>query len=400
MNTNPVQKSQQPPQQPEQAVVTDQQKAKRKPKLLKFLLTTILITLILVSSFLSYSIAYEKISIQQFPEAQQKIRHFVQNISFMPKTPKFLLEKSAIAHQEVTKHSFDISAALDSGELTSSLGVGSLDLVARGQIDYSDSKNLLLNMNASLTRDFNLDVKKKDDAIYFKINKIPPLLLAFLDLQPELLEPFLKNWIIYDSSKLDTSARKEIEAQERKSLSAKFLEESVQKYFDDTVFAKTKVETVEEDRLKFYKLTVDADADLINHIGELIAKESKENLPPPEYEISEDQKTKKLSDTIKSLSWEIYIDKENYYTQKIVMSASIELNQAVDAETAITNPMLPLLNNSTANFALVIKFADFGKPVIVQTPTETISFENFITQIMEMYVGSLEGVETSEVVPL
>ncbi len=312
----------------------------------------------------------------------------------------FLLEKSAIAHQEITKHSFDISAALDSNELISSLGMGSLDLLAKGQIDYSDSKNLILDMNASITRDFSFEVKKKDTTIYFKVNKIPPLLLTFLDLQPTQLEPLLSKWVAYDAAKLDTSARKQIEVQERESLSAKFLEESVQKYFDDEVFAKTKVETVEENEMKLYKLTVNADAELIDHIGEIIEKESKENLPPPEYEVPEDQKGGKLSDSVKRLSWEIYIDKKDYYTRKIAMSANLELSQMADTETAIANPMLPLLTDSTASFALVIKFADFGKPVIVQTPTESISFEDFIAQIMEMYVGSLEDVETDETLPL
>jgi hypothetical protein len=390
---NPAQSNQQTPQsqnlpgyKPGKKTAIKPKKPRKKSKILKVLLFVILITIVLGSLFLTHAIAYEKVKLTQFPKVQKTISHFVQSISFMPKTPKFLLEKSAIAHQEVTKHSFDISAALDSNELISSLGMGSLDLMAKGRIDYSDSKNLILDMNASITRDFSFEVKKKDVTVYFRINKIPPLLLTFLDLQPEQLEPLLNKWVAYDAAKLDTSARKQIEIQERESLSAKFLEESVQKYFDGEVFAKTKVETVEEDKVKLYKLTVNADAELIDHIGEIIEKESKENLPPPDYEAPKDQK---LSDTVKKLSWEIYIDKKDYYTRKVAMFANLELAQATSAETAITNPMLPLLNDSTASFALVIKFADFGKPVAIQVPQDAITFEEFSALVMEMYMGNI-----------
>ena len=386
--------NQQTSQQPEQVATNSQQEVKKKPKLLKFLFPIILITLILVSSFLSYTIAYEKVKITKFPKATQTIRHFVQGLPLTPKTPKYLLEKSTLAHQKVTKHSFDVSAALDSNELASSLGLGNLDLEAKGAVDYTDAKNLILDMNTSITRDFNFEVKKKDALVYFKVNKLPLLITTFLGLQPEQLDPLLNKWVTYNTSTLDTQARREIET-ETTTLSAKFIDETIQKYFDDNFLTKTKVETVEENGIKLYKLTITADANLIDSIGKKLAEESAKNLPPlDDTSINPNSEPNKLSDTVKSLKWEIYIGKKTYLTRKVVMLVKLELDQTAYSETSMPSSIIPSLSGSSVNFSLVAKFADFGKPVTVQIPQDATTFEEFSMMIMEMYMGNLEDVTT------
>ena len=77
--------------------------SKRKPKLLKILFVFIFLFLFVSFSAATYAIAYEKIKIEKFPTVQKKIAHLVQSLPLLPKTPKFLLEKSAIAHQKVKK---------------------------------------------------------------------------------------------------------------------------------------------------------------------------------------------------------------------------------------------------------------------------------------------------------
>ena len=148
-------------QTPQEAMVDSSGIRSRKPLL--FLLVLLFLVLILTGlGGLTYAVAYEKIKLEKYPDVQKKVSAFVMELPFMPKTAKFLLAKTALAHQNITKQSFDISVAIDSADLTSSLGLSNLDIQAKGAFDYSDPRNVFGNLELSFTKDFNMELKKKD----------------------------------------------------------------------------------------------------------------------------------------------------------------------------------------------------------------------------------------------
>ena len=291
-----------PPETPPEA-------PKSRKKLFLFLILLFFFLLLIGAGGVTYAVAYEKIKLEKYPDVQKKVSAFVQSIPFMPKTPKFLLAKSALAHQEVTKQSFDVSIAVDSADLASSFGLTTIDAKVAGAVDYSDPKNVIFFMDASVTKDFNFELRKKDKFLYFKINKLPALLLAFMGLKTETFTPLLEKWVSYDTTPLDTEARRSIQDQEIDPLSQEFIDENFNKYIDEEVLGKMVLESVTEEGMEMYKITLTADSDLIDHLGDkLEAERSKQSGATLQ---SQDEKTK-LSDMVKKLKWEIFIDKKDY----------------------------------------------------------------------------------------
>ena len=94
--------------------------------------------LLITTSTAAVLIAYEKVQISALPNTQKQVRHLVQGLPLMPKTPKFLLEKTALSHQQNKKNSFNMSLSLDSPELTQLLNLPSLNFQTKGAIDYTN----------------------------------------------------------------------------------------------------------------------------------------------------------------------------------------------------------------------------------------------------------------------
>ncbi|MCL5019703.1 MAG: hypothetical protein M1426_04400 [Patescibacteria group bacterium] len=107
---------------PQDAMADSSEGKPRKP-LFFLLLFFVLFILLIGFGGLTYAVAYEKIKLEKYPDFQKKVAAFVMELPFTPKTPKFLLARSAMAHQDITKQAFDISMAIDSADLASSLGL-------------------------------------------------------------------------------------------------------------------------------------------------------------------------------------------------------------------------------------------------------------------------------------
>jgi hypothetical protein len=107
-------------------------------------------------------------------------------------------------------------------------------------------------MDASVTKDFNFELRKKDKFLYFKINKLPSFLLAFLGVTPETFSPLLEKWVAYDTTPLDTEARRSIQDQEVDPLSQEFIDENFSKYIDEEVLKKMVLTTVSEEGMQMY----------------------------------------------------------------------------------------------------------------------------------------------------
>ncbi len=361
--------------------VTSPEKPKSRKKLFLILLLIFFFLLLIGAGGLTYAVAYEKIKLTKYPEIQKKVSVLVQSIPFMPKTPKFLLAKSALAHQEVTKQSFDVSIAVDSADLASSIGLTTIDAKVAGAVDYSDPKNVIFFVDASVTKDFNFELKKKDKFLYFKINKLPAFLLAFLGLKTETFSPILEKWVSYDTTPLDTEARRSIQDQEVDPLSQEFLDENFSKYIDEEVLGEMVLEKVTEEGMDMYKITLEADPSLIDHLGsKLEAERSKKS----GASLQAQQDKTKLSDMVKKLKWEIFIDKNSYYMRKLVVVANLEVDKSSSLGSPFLGTSSSLSDKSKATFAFAIKSGKFGEDVVVEVPDSSMTFEEFTNLISEI----------------
>ncbi len=347
-----------------------------------------LLALIAGTAYGTYAVAYEKIKLDKYPEIQNKISMVVMSIPFMPKTPKYLLAKSAYVHQSISKESFDVSIAVDSKDLVSALGLSGLDLQAKGAVDYSDPKDIKITVNGSVTKDFNFELIKLDKTLYFKINKLPQLLLTAVGLKAEEFDSLLGKWVSYDTTPLETEARKSIEDKEVDPLSKQFVDDELQKYLDDNVLSKMKVENSNEDGFDIYKITLTADAELIDHLGKKLDSENNKDKKSTMNVLGAN--TDKLSDIVKSLTWEIYIDKKDFYTRKIIVKADME-GDSFDTGGLLLGNSTGLPKNANAKIAFAAKFSDFGKDLKEVKPSDSLTWEQFLNLGSEIMQKKYSG---------
>lgn len=371
-----------PPQQ-EMPTSTASLLPPKKPRrgwLLAIVLILVLIILPITLAGTAYAIAYEKIKLEKYPELQTKIANLVIGLPFMPKTPLYVITQSAIAHRKVNKYSFDVSMAVDSASLMSALGVSKFDIEAKGWVDFSDPQNARVILETSLGKDFNLELRKNDPILYFKINKFPPWLLAPYGIESSHIEPLLDKWVAYDTTPLLTTARKaikDVKDTETKPFTQEFYNQLNEKYLDEKILSNIKVEKIKENGIRFFKLSMDADSELIDYIGKKFKASSGAGASlqtQPEY---------KPSEFIKSLKWEILVEEGTYQVRKLSVITETEFDQGFYRGSLLgTSPNLS--KDSKAITSLVIQLSDYGKDRLIEIPQEAMSFQEFTDLIAQM----------------
>lgn len=330
---------------------------------LPFIILVFLLFVLLLSGA-AYAIAYEKIKIGN-PQIEKKVSDFVQGLPFVPKTPKYLLTQAAQTHQKISRHRFDLSLAVESDSFISSLGINKADIQITGAVDYSDLNNPKLAVNASLTKDFNIDIKKPDKMIYFKINKVPPLLLTPLGFKqgPEL-NSVLDNWFSYDASTLDTEARRNLDSSKKEtSLTNQFAENAIDKLLTEKLLDSIKVTQEKIDTFDTYRLNLPLNKELLDTIDQKSAYTAQ----------------LKLSDYITDMVLDLWIDKKDYYVRKISTSFKVKYGNS-----ATTN-LLPIVGNiqsTSMSFSGVLKLSNFQEPVSIDRPAKSITYEEFLEMLM------------------
>lgn len=326
---------------------------------LPFIILVFLLFVLLLSGA-AYAIAYEKIKIGN-PQIEKKVSDFVQGLPFVPKTPKYLLTQAAKAHQKISRHRFDLSLATESDGLASSFGTNKLDIQAKGAVDYSDAKNPKLTLNASLTKDFSLDIRKPDKMIYLKINQLPPLLLTVFGFSPgPQLDAVLENWFSWDTSTLDTEARRST------SFTNQFAENAIDKLLTEKLLNSIKVTQEKIDTFDTYRLNLPLNKELLDTLDQKSAYTAQ----------------LKLSDYITDMVLDLWIDKKDYYVRKISTSFKAKSGN-LGTMSFLPIPMLGNLPQTTTKFSGVLKLSDFDAPVKIETPTKSIPYDEFFKLLME-----------------
>lgn len=345
--------------------------SKKKSKFPLFFLFFLLLIIALVFGG-AYAIAYEKVKIGN-PQLENQVSDFVQGLSFTPKTPRYLLVSAARAHQKITRHSFDLSLAIESDSLTSSLGMNKADIQVKGAIDYTDQNNPKLGLNAQITKDFSLDIKKPDKMVYFRVNKFPPLLLtAFGFNQGPELDAVLKNWVSYDTSTLDTEARQNLDKNKRgDSLTNQFAEKTVDTLLLEKLLKSIDVKEEKVDEFDAYRLNLPFSKELLDELDQKLNEQANQN--------KSTNSQYKLSNYISDAVITIWIDKKSYYMRKLSTALKVKYDNAGAAN------LVPILGNAkttSVSLSAVLKLSNFQEPVSIDRPAKSISYEEFFGLLM------------------
>ncbi|MCS7092479.1 MAG: hypothetical protein NZM26_03955 [Patescibacteria group bacterium] len=361
-------------------------KGKSKKLFLGIVIAFLLLAIIVSGGI--YALAYNKITLSQFPEFQKRVEFLVMDLPFTPKSARYLIHKASLVNKSYTSHSFDMSMALTpSGSgISNLLGLSNFDFLAKGQIDYSDLENITLSMNISATKELNIDFAFKNKILYFKINKFPLAILALTGLDSESVSRLTNVWISYDTTPLTTNARELLN--NSKSGNEQFqLSDRLMKTINETIAKEVSVTKELDNGIKVYKLKLNPTDETLDKLITEIEKE---------FEIQSSQ-VGKPSDTIKNASVEIWLDAKDFYTRQISTVFTIKPNKNPYQQPDISEtPSIGYENligeNAETKVAIVIKLSDFGKPVQIDIPENAITFEEYLNTwssiVIERYKDS------------
>ncbi len=355
-----------------------------KPKKIILILVAVVVAVVIIAGAglgVAAAIAYGKISINN-PALEKQVTQTVLGLPFMPKTPEYLLTAALTAQSKVSKHSVNLSMAVDTGSPIPDLGISSIDVSLTGAVDYSNPKNTRLTLNGSVTKDFNVDLRKDTSILYFKINKVPLMIATLYGIKDtDKLNQVLTNWVAWDTSSLNTPARTTLEQNQPQTTS--YTNEAVQKVIntlEDQKVAKAIVVSDDKvDSFATYKLDLKPTPDLIDQISNDIASPSAvapgvtSNYTPP-----------KTSDYVKDMEVAMWIDKSSYYVRKLSVSLKMVTPSANSLGALGGVPITGLGNSTQVSIASVLILSDFGKDVAVETPSQSITPDKYVQQIMAL----------------
>lgn len=355
----------------------------KKGKLIAILVVLVLF-LLTASSAGAYAIAYEKINLG-IPAIERPITQFVLALPFTPKTPRMLLQSAYMAHRNVRKTTLNASIVVKSDSF-SSFGLNQIDAEIKGGLDTTDPNNPMFSLNASVTKQFNVDIRKKDKIVYFKINKLPAMVAAFMKIDESKLQAVLENWIAWDTTPLQTEARQYLDNLEKEKKTDTVVAKPIDILFDENTLKAMKVSSDTLDNFKTYKIHLDATPSILDTIEKRLNEQRAKTPSSTLYQ----QKPTKLSDQIQNAKIDIWIDKNDHFMRKFVFAADFSTTPpAVPGVLGISDPARGpggTKPKSKGSIVLALKLADFGQEVKVETPEKSVSpseFYKMITSLVE-----------------
>lgn len=360
-------------------------------RLWKILIIGSALTVWSVISILLLLVAYEKISTGR-ENIDRTISNFIVGLPFMPKTVRYVLEHSIAKSSAAKKATLDVSVALDYDGLNGLTGLTSFDAAVNGPFDFTNVKKPQMSFNISITKDFNMDLRLKNSMTYFKVNKLPIYVTALLGSQAEIVEKYKSRWISYDTTPLETEARKSMDTlSPQKSPTEKLNEAIYTRLIKKQILPRIKMEKLKEADTKLYKLHLDITKDLVNTIEDELTKTNKNNVKDdiPTYG------TKfKTADYIDTSYVDMWINANDYYISKIVFS--VKTKELGDTSSSSSNSLgyIPGVESSggTVSMVLAIAYSDYGKDVTIEVPADAITFEDFYKEITNDYINKQNAI--------
>lgn len=326
--------------------------------------------------------AYDKLPIKN-QELQDKIANVLMSIPFMPKTPRYVLEKSSEAHLKITKFSFDASIAADSNSFSSLTGSDKFDAQVKGKIDYSDINKPLAKFNVQLTKEFGLDILTKDQVGYFRINKIPGVLSAMMigfGISEDIQNMVVGKWVMKDVKPLDTEARAILEKNAgEESIVQKQFENYLKAFANRDILSRLTMKEEKNDGLNEYHINFSPDDKTVDMFWEEFVKEELQKTTTSEKLPSD----YKISDNIKNIAIDMWIDKKTYLIQKSTLSFNIESSSS---SSTIDNPIGMIAPTQAISVAIGVKFSDFDKAFTVEVPKNAVDLDDLMKDVMSQYM--------------
>lgn len=359
-----------------------------KLKKIIFFFIAILI-LALIGGGTVYAIAYDKLKINN-PEIEKKIAQFVQGLPFAPKTPKFLLNAAMAAHEKATSFDFNISVAAKSNGLTSLLGTNQGDVSIQGFIDYKDPARINFSLNGGLSTDFNIDVRKKDQFYYLKLNKIPLTILALVGIKDQsLIQPVLENWVGIDITPPNTEARKALDAQKSQDVPINDkVNEELNKLMEKVFLNAIVVSSEDLDQEKTYKLVFTPNTAVWDFIDKQRDDEYKKQYPTLPVPIT------KTADMFEKFVVTIWLGQKDYLIRKTEIITDIKSDMPLSYLSPLTSVvsssygMVPDSKEKTVTSVVgVIKLSTYNQPKNVEVPAKYMSPEEFYAKVMNAISG-------------
>lgn len=339
---------------------------KKSKKTILYLSLLILVLLFLGGlGWFSYALAYEKIDPKFIPESvKNSLSYSVQSLSFMPKTPKFILGKTLLAHEGIKTHKFDVSVATDLGGIQETLGIGKFDLSAKGVVDYSNIEAMKADFTIDLSSELSIDIRKLPESFYFRLGKIPPILTSFIGIDESVFSNALNKWVYIDLKPLETNARTYLDENKEEIPMTKHILNISQKVMNDDEI-KSKIVLTDDviDSVKYHKMTFKGDNHTVivflNHIAE-------------EFDDTKLEEDKDLG--ISNLVFDMWVSKSDYLTKRIAVKFDFK---SPDSYGSAANLFSLTEGPKTISLSMVSDFSEFGKVLDIQAPESSISLEDF-----------------------
>ena len=358
----------------------------QSPKKAGLIIGVILALIVFLTSGVSagaYLIATDKIPLANQPLKDQ-ITRIVFSMPFVPKTPLQVLRLASIAHKNIAKNSFDLSIAVTSGDFQDLLGSNNLDVSMVGFSDYTDPTDPKVSFTINITRDFSLDLRKKDKNLYLKVNKLPLFIYPILGLEPEKISPLLDNWLVIDTTPLETEARKSLDNLQKSDQvdsSDEALDSLFKQLVDEDILPNLKMTSETVDTTPIYKLVYAPTPEQLDAIIEKLSDyqpESAQNINLLGVSTAADDP--KASDIVKNPILTIYIDQKSYFVTKTEVSLNLESLRENDSETS--SPFADIPDKVT--LVGVVKLSDFGHDVSIDIPESALTPDDFYQKFIDV----------------
>jgi hypothetical protein len=358
-------------------------------KKILFIIILFFLTLSVSSAALVYAVAYKKVDINNKP-LQKKVAHFVMNnIPFAPVTPEYIIEKTALTHKDITKTSYDLSLAVntDQGSLTD-FGFDNFDMKVVGAVDFTNPNNILATADISVMNAFGMQIMTKDNILYFKVSQFPTNIFSLLNVDPSGFDPLINQWIMYDTSTLDSEARAFLD-QEILSKQQELLEDQAggaEEIIDKKILENITVYDEIYNDYDSYRLEFVAAGDMIDYMIEKAAESQSRN--DLLYTDTVNETTEKPSDYIKEFKVLAWIEKDTFYTRKILFSTTIISDED---SFDLSSPFGFFPGGGSEKTKITITGAmlldNFGKDVFINTPDNSLKVE----EVYEIFSKAVYG---------
>ncbi|GEM_PF-1578197 len=329
-----------------------------------FLLTT-------ATSAFAAMVAYDKITLPN-EGLQSSIRHMVMSLPFTTKTPRYVMEKTALAHNNIVSASVDASVAISAASLIPIAGSSDIDFSLTGNIDIHDKENPNSAFTVRAGNMFAADLKMGNKMTYVRINTFPRALVDAIIPVPEAAwNSILNQWIVWEANTLDTEARELANAQ-KKSDGLDVTLNTQKLLGNKTIMDKITVTTEEIEGVSVYKLHPAIDKEFLTAYVATFGTES---------QVRRMSENTEWFDNISTLDFNWYVDTATYLTKKM------ELSVATKEDSTLLSPIaqyVPSGAEGAFQVNAVVKLSDYGKTFTFDAPADARKAQDVMADIMGM----------------